>query len=346
MKYWDFYEKHLDRIITKLKEKAINVYDSEYSLISCQQRRSIMLDNVSQIGNNYQDGIYRRSPLNTHRVNSKARSIKELVKDEGIFANLHVQFSWLLHASFYNSETKLQQEFEEWKTLQRLTDCSDYDDVGALRELFNMIGRDKFRMISYHVIIGHQVIIRDNCMKRLNRIISSLSRLIPSLAASNIPLTLEYVETCKLQGLHISAHLPREAFSNDNILLVDILHSDINHFHAILQTRARTPEKLPTFLSKLEQILQDVTYSDKTLQAFLQSLKEEWLNKAKMVYAYTKGTVIHRSVEQVATVFKALQIDDCDIEMVYYWLNNGLSLHYKTETYLSNSTNVIDIETR
>ena len=59
MSDWDFYIKHLERICMQLKEKANAVHDSELRQTTCQEKRSIRLNSVAQVG------IRGRNPLNT-----------------------------------------------------------------------------------------------------------------------------------------------------------------------------------------------------------------------------------------------------------------------------------------
>lgn len=139
---WDFYVKHLERIVAKLKEKANSVHDKELRQTSCQEKRSIRLNSVAQVGGR------GRNPLNTQRSSSKARSLIELTNDNSVFANLHLEFTWILKASRKTLHVP-KLDTQMYTGNDRLSGVEENhlaDTINcSVRWLYSTVGREKFR---------------------------------------------------------------------------------------------------------------------------------------------------------------------------------------------------------
>ena len=84
----------------------------------------------------------------------------------------------------------------------------------------------------------------------------------------------------------------------------------------------------PTVLNKIELALKNEHFSDVVMEQCLICLKEEWMNKVKVLYKFTKAggsisTVDTRSLLQVVGA------EDEDKQLLKFW-TSGLSTQYRT----------------
>jgi len=326
---WDFFSKQIERIVKKVKEKAKKVYEEELAPITGQEKRSIRLLSVPQV----------RGRGNTQRSSSKARSIVDLTGNGAIFGQLHSEFSWLLIAaskrihsqSIYASTSAINGEDQ--------TLCSNEEATCSLRQFYNVLGRDKFRVAAYHCMIGNQIIVRSKFPKYLRQSISSLSHLLPSSCVSAVSESPVYEDSWKynLIGVLDNVVLPPYVSDSEYHLLIDVEQRDGHNCRVTLHSKSRIPDRLPNFIVDLERILQDMSYSDQLLHQYLLSLKEEWLNRARMVYSFTKGVQIQRTSEQMNKLFVAIGAQTCDARLLYFWMSKGLSLQFKSNVVAINS---------
>ncbi|XP_054160458.1 uncharacterized protein LOC128958599 [Oppia nitens] len=349
---WDFYVKHIKQIVTKLKSKAKIIYESELTQTTCQQRRSLILDNVSNIRANINslEDIVDRNPLNTHRMNSKARSLLELTGDNTAFAYLHIQFSWILSAVFVlHSNTNSVIDYSGSNSI-RLS--PNLDQKLSLRNFYNVITKDNYNAISYNIVTGNKIIICDTNTNRQKAIIQCLSQLLPEECVCVLTDYQRFDESSKHNFIGVSSLnlLPKNIMDSEYHLLVVVkdkstdknnsnnknnLFTDKTQIQ--LHSVCKLPDCLPNFLVNIENILTDLSYSDQTLMSYLMTSKNEWLNKAQAFYSYTKGVNPPRSQSEINAMFKLIGADDCDRKMITYWANNGFNIEYKTKVFSINS---------
>ncbi len=349
---WDFYVKHIEQIVVKLKNKAKIIYESELTQITCQQRRSLILDNASNIGSNLTsfEDLMDRNPLNTHRANSRARSLLELTGDNSTFANLHIQFSWLLYAvhNLYESDSIIG-----------LNSCSasvpTLDQNLSLRSFYRFIGKEKFQIISYNTVIGNKIIVCDSNNSRLKSFIHCLSQLLPEECII-VKTNCDYLDESSkhnLIGISSVELLPPNVMDSQFHILITLKDKQINRqplnnllsdvLEIGLHSNVKLPDRMPNYLINLERILTDVSYSDSTFDSYLISLKHEWLNKSQAFYSYTKGVNPPRTTSQINSFLKLIQTEECDSKLIMFWSNSGLSVEFKTKVFSINSeTNLLN----
>lgn len=349
---WDFYVKHIEHIVLSLKNKAKIIYESELTQTTCQQRRSLILDNVSNIGPNLSslEDILDRNPLNTHRTNSKARSILELTGDNTTFANLHIQFSWLLLAVNSLNQTNSMIASNQ----SNLTSVLPIDQNLSLRHFYTLVGKEKFQTIAYNTVIGNKIIVCDTNNCRLKSLIHCLSQLLPDECINAKTNCQTFDESSKLNFIGISS---LDVLSNNPIesqfyILINIKDQQIdkqsnnllsNDLKISVHSMTKLPERMPNYLTNVENILTDLTYSDSTFNSYLISLKNEWLNKAQVLYSYTKGVNPPRTTSEINLFLKLIQIEDWDSKLISFWSSSGLSIEFKTKAFSVNSeTNLLN----
>lgn len=335
MSNWSFFTKHIETVVQKLKEKASSVHDKELRQTTCQEKRSMRLDSINQVGTR------GRNPFNTQRSSSKARSLAELTNDNGIFATLHQELTWILKANSLNHRKVplYETQFFEGDDVPPLLEQFSAQEIScSVRWLYTLLGREKFRVAAYHAVVGHQVIIRSKSKQLSKSCLISLSQLLPKecIKATFDSNKYEDAGKCNLLTLHDSVQLPSQIGENDTIILIDIVDEG-STCKSTVHSRSRIPDRLPKFLADLERVIQDTSFSDSTLIAYLIASKQEWLNKSKLAYAFTRDINNSERWDRDYTdkLYKAIDAQEADISLLNFWLT-GLPIEFKASTYAIN----------
>ncbi|XP_063444836.1 folliculin-like [Mytilus trossulus] len=362
---WPFLVPHLKLLIENLQEKAGKVYESEQS--KCPQR-AVRLK--SSMAGNF---------LQQRGGNNPARSITELTKDKNIFKILHVAFVWILKAcsnritetllegpptedsiidmekqeeteeGFIKLFTKPANEVSDGETTPSAEDKeiadidtppSDLDNIHNLRLLLKVLGEGNFHLLTHHVVIGNQVIIRGSYKETIKSILHALMMLVPKGCCRPILHSTDYQESfrCNFLGLTADSSLPSHILSSEMFVLLVEMHlqdendkplndNDFDKFEYSMASPTRLLEKAPTVLQKIEHALKNERFSNGVMEQCLICLKEEWMNKVKVLYKFTKagGSISEVDTQNLLHVVEAKAEDK---PLLQFW-TSGLSVSYR-----------------
>lgn len=308
---WDRYVASVQNVVQRLKTKASAIYDRDVSPICSQEKRSLRLDSAVQV-------VGRgRSSLNTQRSESRARSLKDLTGDETIFAILHLDIAIMLRELRSKTSPKVSVVPEE----ARLQMCT-------LRRLFAMIGKQKFRICAYHVLVGDQVIVRSNCPQISRKVLLSLSHLLPEMAVQMTFDAEKYFDrkSCNLISIFSSVPIPKNVTESAETLIIDMVESEADQIKCTLHCRGRTPEKVPQYLLEVERGIRDTDFSDAGLEVHLQTCRVKWAEKSKIAFTYCRT---HSTSLLDPRLMHAIEVSDADLPLLSFWTRAAVPHDYK-----------------
>lgn len=293
---WSHYVTQIGQLIGKLKAKANSVYEKEVSLSHNpgQERRSIRLESALQVAGR------GRNAMNTQRSESRARSLVELTDDTTIFAFLHLNMAMILR----NAKSTA------------LNDAMVYDaDVGSkLRELYCQstgLGRNDFLQCAYNLLIGNQIVIRCDSVALARKILLSLSQLLPPQAVRISFDCDTYFSPQLCNFLHVKNNVPLPSQMNQEKVLFLESIGPSDEKVVLRSDQTLIPEKLPSFLLSLDQVLSDTHYSDSCLTFYVESLKHQWVEKSKLFSALESAPN--------SMTLKVLGVSEADLALVAFW---------------------------
>ncbi|XP_074649269.1 folliculin-like isoform X2 [Tubulanus polymorphus] len=348
---WPFLVQHIREIIDHLQEKASKVYEEEQA--KCPQRAHRLA--VSMNPANFRQ----------HRGENKpARSLIELTRDKNIFSQLHLRFTWILKACSNRLTEKLlegpptedsivdlekQEETDEgfikvFTKKMSVTDTSDIESncneeqpyFNNLQHMLKVLGYQKFHLLAHHVVIGNQIILRSNNRNLVRSIIDCLKMLLPKGCCQILYYSDQYQDSwrCSFLGLYPDTVIPAHVLRTELYLLMDIKQShhienpDVNQLIYSLHSQAQLPERGPTVLSKMEAALMNDKLSNEVIVQCLICQKEEWMNKVKVLFMFTKAGG-NRTEDETKKLLQVLGAQEEDRRVLKYWMT-GLSVQYKT----------------
>eukprot|EP00058_Branchiostoma_floridae_P010238 XP_002595726.1 hypothetical protein BRAFLDRAFT_113576 [Branchiostoma floridae] len=327
---WPFLVKHIGEIISKLQDKAIKVYDQEQN--QCPERARRMNESFMAPGD-----FFRRQRGGDH-----FRPLVTLTKDDGLFKWLHQWFVWVLKAGGNRMTEKLlegpptedvlidmekQEGRKLWQNINTTEDLQqtsppETEEAGAegdadstapvftsLRHFRQIIGSQGFHSIAHHILIGNQIIIRGEKRVTMESIINVLKSLLPMGCCRIVPYSATYEDSwkCNFLGLPLVAQIPAHVMSSEYY--------------------AQLPEKGPAILQKIELALENENLSSAVVDACLVSLKEEWMNKVKVLFKFSRAG--SRSREDTLKLLQVLEATEEDTQMLKFWMT-GLSNQHRT----------------
>lgn len=216
----------------------------------------------------------------------------------------------------------------------------------SLRHLRQVLGAAEFRHLAWHVLMGNQVIWRSTDPGLIQSAFIVLKSLLPVGCVRSIPYSAQYEEAykCNFLGLSTEVPIPAHVSSSEFSVLVDVT-SDINHqnpavdkdnvasrFHfSISSANTQPTDRGPTLLNKLEVALSNENLSMDVVSHCLLCLKEEWMNKVKVLFKFSK--VDGRGREDTQKVLALLGAtgpgEEDNVRLLKFWMT-GLSKTYKT----------------
>lgn len=358
---WPFLTKHLRTVIDELQEKANKVYQMEQA--ECPQR-VVRLNSVTSMT----PGNFRRQ-----RGSSKAmRSLQELTNDKDVYASLHLWFTWLLKAGGNRMTEKLlegpptedtvidlekQEETKEGFVMiftKKVTNESngvagptssgpDVElmdaakmKVKSIRHLWKILGKQKFHLIAYNVIIGNQIIVLCDDKDLTSSIIHQLKILLPRGCVNDIPYSSIYIDSwkCNFLGLPKNSTLPPHVLLSELHLIIEITPKDKSassdnpmDYHYDIHSDYELPVRGPSILHRMENVTENEEFTDRVLDIYFVTLKEEWMNKVKVLFKFSRAG--SRSVEDTHKLLQVLGAHERDKQVLKFWMT-GLSVQFKT----------------
>uniref|UniRef100_A0A3Q0RH01 Folliculin n=1 Tax=Amphilophus citrinellus TaxID=61819 RepID=A0A3Q0RH01_AMPCI len=243
----------------------------------------------------------------------------------------------------HHSESKLTHNF--------LSDDAKLDELPgpkfrSLRHLRQVLGATDFRQLAWHVLMGNQVIWRGADPLLIQSAFTMLKSLLPVGCVRSVPYSSQYEEAykCNFLGLSPDVPIPAHVSSSEFTMLVDVTserschipavgEDDISSLYQFTISSANTQpiDRGPTLLNKLEVALSNENLSVDVVSHCLLCLKEEWMNKVKVLFKFSK--VDGRGREDTQKVLALLGAtgpgEEDNVRLLKYWMT-GLSKTYKS----------------
>lgn len=221
---------------------------------------------------------------------------------------------------------------------QEVTADDDSPEVKNIRHLVQLIGPRKFSVLAHHTIVGNQVIVRGNGTTLVKTFLAALTSLLPKGCYRAEPYKNCYIESyrCNLLGLPPSISIPPHVNTSEVYLVVDVFDPEpstavveANPFHGyrFQVSSSANIEKAPSVLSKMEYAIRNENLSNEVVEQFLLCLKEEWMNKVKVLFKFTKAGG-SRSDDDSKKLFQVIGAKKEDEPLLKFWMT-GLSDQYK-----------------
>lgn len=327
---FNFLIKNITVIIANLQRKARAVYASELTPVATRNNRSIILDKVVSAGKNlnyFEELFEDRDSWSTSKSKIKARSLGEITGDCNIFYTLHLQFAAILGEILRRDKENASLALNYPIDLSEVGLISNFfcNDYSKLRQLYSLTGRANFVTIAANVVIGNRVIVFDSNQKgRTQEVVGMLAKLLPQ----------ERIEVQTEEEFDARNHSLSPNDSNLLGVCAKFQSADVNKlmadFYLCVEIVDRIKERytlkvhccdeiaavnVPTFVKKVEELLQVVFISDVTLGKRIDEMKFEWMNKSKMFLS----NVPRLNVAEVGIVKRVLKVSDNDLQMMQFW---------------------------
>ncbi|XP_040899993.1 folliculin isoform X1 [Toxotes jaculatrix] len=243
----------------------------------------------------------------------------------------------------HQSESELGHDF--------LCDDTKLDELPgpkfrSLRHLRQVLGAAEFRQLAWHVLMGNQVIWRGAHPGLIQSAFIVLKSLLPVGCVRSVPYSTQYEEAykCNFLGLSPDVPIPTHVSSSEFSVLVDVSterncqisalgDNDICSLYQFTISSANTQptDRGPTLLNKLEVALSNENLSVDVVSHCLLCLKEEWMNKVKVLFKFSK--VDGRGREDTQKVLALLGAtgpgEEDNVRLLKFWMT-GLSKTYKS----------------
>lgn len=356
---WPFLVKHIRSMIIELQEKAKKVYDSEQS--ECPQRAMRLNSMIFTTPGDFRRQRGVNKPLrslyeltndkdvfaNLHLWftwilkaggNRLTEKLLEGPPTEDTVIDLEKQEEteegfMLIATKKIPKEYSRQLESSGEESDNGILSDSDLK-IENIRHLVKVLGKETFHILAYHVVIGNQTIIRSSKPGLVTSIIQTLKLLLPKGCFRPIFFSQEYQDSwkCNFLGLPLSVDPPPHVKTSQLHILMDVTSSvenshNLADYSCQLESAAELPEKLPVILTKMENAIQDSNLSDGVLDCFFTSLKEEWMNRVKVLFKFSRAA--SRSTEDTQKLLHVLGAQEHDKQAMKFWMT-GLSAQFKT----------------
>ncbi|KAB1265991.1 Folliculin, partial [Camelus dromedarius] len=227
----------------------------------------------------------------------------------------------------------------------------------------SVLGAPSFRTLAWHVLMGNQVIWKSRDADLVHsafevlRVRGSFSLCIWPTALSPqtmlpvgcvrvIPYSSQYEEAyrCNFLGLSPHVHIPSHVLSSEFAVVVEArpatrsgpqpagcedAQSLSKHEFVVTSGSPVAADRVgPTILNKMEAALTNQNLSVDVVDQCLVCLKEEWMNKVKVLFKFTK--VDSRPKEDTQKLLSILGASEEDnVKLLKFWMT-GLSKTYKS----------------
>lgn len=235
------------------------------------------------------------------------------------------------------------------QSVQEVPEDDDSPPIKDIRQLVKLLGADKFNILCHHVIIGNQVILRGASRTLIRTFLEALTCLLPKGCYRAVPYSDSYVESykCNFLGLNPEIKIPSHVSKSEPFLVVDIYEpqgtkvseTDLLQNYAFkFSSYVKFEKKAPCVLSKMEYAIRNEALSMEVVEQCLICLKEEWMNKVKVLFKFTKAGG-GRSEEDTKNLLKIVGAGDEDKPLLSYWMR-GLSDQYKKHVLSASKMHV------
>ena len=235
--------------------------------------------------------------------------------------------------------------------------------VRSLKHLYQLTAEHTvFARLAYHTIKGDLVIVRGCEKTTVASVLSHLATLIPDRCCRTVVYSTGYDEsyryTCNLLGLAVGIEVPDPVFNAKDCVILDIYppledsystptppsstppssssssdsaRSERLSKYKFLLSNKPSNERLtqPTLLQQYIKVLTNPHFSDILVDQFVVCAKEEWLNKARLLYRLSKSGLLDEEAQREDKLpqlqsFLHLQAGKTDLDILRFWFS-GIS---------------------
>ncbi|NWX95519.1 FLCN protein, partial [Nothoprocta ornata] len=238
-------------------------------------------------------------------------------------------------------ETSLMPDCNSWNVAHRRLSV-----FRSLRHMRQVLGASAFRMLAWHVLMGNQVIWKARDMDLVQSAFEVLRTMLPVGCVRIIPYSDQYEEAyrCNFLGLSPHVQIPSHILSSEFAVLVEVRAATRTNLYPTLFEDEQSLNKYefvvtsgspvaadrvgPTILNKIEAALTNQNLSVDVVDQCLVCLKEEWMNKVKVLFKFTK--VDSRPKEDTQKLLSILgAAEEDNVKLLKFWMT-GLSKTYKS----------------
>ncbi|NXA04202.1 FLCN protein, partial [Sapayoa aenigma] len=238
-------------------------------------------------------------------------------------------------------ETSLMPDCNSWNVAHRRLSV-----FRSLRHMRQVLGASAFRMLAWHVLMGNQVIWKARDMDLVQSAFDVLRTMLPIGCVRIIPYSDQYEEAyrCNFLGLSPHVQIPPHILSSEFAVLVEVRAATRSSLYPTLFDDDQSLNKYefvvtsgspvaadrvgPTILNKIEAALTNQNLSVDVVDQCLVCLKEEWMNKVKVLFKFTK--VDSRPKEDTQKLLSILgAAEEDNVKLLKFWMT-GLSKTYKS----------------
>ncbi|XP_075421970.1 folliculin [Ascaphus truei] len=216
----------------------------------------------------------------------------------------------------------------------------------SLRHIRQVLGASAFHMLAWHVLMGNQVIWKGQDRELIQSAFDVLQAMLPVGCVRVIPYSEKYEDAyrCNFLGLSPYAEIPPHVQSSEFAVMVDVRTAPRSNLYPVLFVDDEPLSKYEfvvasgspvatdrvglTILNKIEAALTNENLSMDVVDQCLVCLKEEWMNKVKVLFKFTK--VDSRPKEDTHKLLGILGASEEDnVKLLKFWMT-GLSKTYKS----------------
>ncbi|NWU18050.1 FLCN protein, partial [Cephalopterus ornatus] len=238
-------------------------------------------------------------------------------------------------------ETSLMPDCNSWNVAHRRLSV-----FRSLRHMRQVLGASAFRMLAWHVLMGNQVIWKARDVDLVQSAFDVLRTMLPIGCVRIIPYSDQYEEAyrCNFLGLNPHVQIPPHILSSEFAVLVEVRAATRSSLYPTLFDDEQSLNKYefvvtsgspvaadrvgPTILNKIEAALTNQNLSVDVVDQCLVCLKEEWMNKVKVLFKFTK--VDSRPKEDTQKLLSILgAAEEDNVKLLKFWMT-GLSKTYKS----------------
>ncbi|NXP56668.1 FLCN protein, partial [Heliornis fulica] len=238
-------------------------------------------------------------------------------------------------------ETSLMPDCNSWNVAHRRLSV-----FRSLRHMRQVLGASAFRMLAWHVLMGNQVIWKARDSDLVQSAFDVLRTMLPVGCVRIIPYSDQYEEAyrCNFLGLSPHVQIPSHILSSEFAVLVEVRTATRSSLYPTLFDDDQSLNKYefvvtsgspvaadrvgPTILNKIEAALTNQNLSVDVVDQCLVCLKEEWMNKVKVLFKFTK--VDSRPKEDTQKLLSILgAAEEDNVKLLKFWMT-GLSKTYKS----------------
>ncbi|XP_009324473.1 PREDICTED: folliculin isoform X2 [Pygoscelis adeliae] len=340
---WPFLLGKIRGIIDELQGKALKVFEAEQ--YGCPQRAQRMNTAFT--------------PFLHQRNGNAARSLTSLTNDENLWACLHTSFAWLLKACGSRLTEKLlegaptedtlvqmekladlKEESEGWDGSEEEVKPSSQPDVVEGQELSKCSPETSLMPDCNSWNVAHRRLSVFRSLRHMRQ------TMLPVGCVRIIPYSDQYEEAyrCNFLGLSPHVQIPSHILSSEFAVLVEVRSATRSSLYPTLFDDEQSLNKYefvvtsgspvaadrvgPTILNKIEAALTNQNLSVDVVDQCLVCLKEEWMNKVKVLFKFTK--VDSRPKEDTQKLLSILgAAEEDNVKLLKFWMT-GLSKTYKS----------------